>query len=194
MRLFPALLFTFALTLSAHAQRDGVWFGGGLGIGYADIGCARCGALFENDPWEGGLGVAGHFAVGRSLIETILVGAELNIWTRRDGDLDRSATLATLGVGSRLYPSEDGQFFLHAGLGLGSSFLGGDNSSIETPGLAAGIGLGYDIQVSAVVAISPMVRFVQIIGEGAEGSNRGLPVEGADHPRFVQIGVALVKY
>ena len=191
MRKAAVIIPVFAITLSASAQSTSVWFGGGLGLGYADISCARCGALFEDDPWEGGTGVAGYVTVGRTFTRSVRVGAELSLWHRRRSSLDRKATLATLGVGGRLYASEN--FFVSLGLGLGQSFLRGDGL-IDSPGFAAAAGIGYDIYLSTNLALSPYVRFSQIVGEGGEGRSRGEAAEGADNPRFVQVGVALFKY
>lgn len=174
-------------------ERDGLWVGGGVGIGYAAIDCARCGTLFEDDPWEGGLGATGYFGVGRTFTPHLQAGAEITFWARRSGELSRDATLATIGVGGRFYPIHEGNVYLTVGVGLGGSILAG-NGLIESPGFGAGVGAGYDISLGGNLALSPFVRFVQTVGEGASGRNRGEPALGPDGPRYAQFGIAFMRY
>lgn len=174
-------------------ERDGLWLGGGLGIGYAAIDCARCGNLFEDDPWKGGLGATGYFGIGRTFTPRVQAGAEISFWARRSGELSRDATLATIGIGGRFYPIPAGNIYLTVGVGLGGSILAG-NGLIESPGFGAGVGAGYDISLGGNVALSPFARIVQIVGEGASGRNRGEPALGPDGPRYVKLGLAFMRY
>ena len=175
-------------------DRDGLWLGGGIGIGHAAIDCSPCGRLFENDPWDGGLGVSGFFGIGRAFTPRILAGAELHLWARRNGSLNRDATLLSIGIGGRFYPAETLNLYLTTGLGLGYSIMAGGNGLIESPGFAVGIGAGYDVRLSSAFGLSPFARYVQIIGEGGTGSNQDLPARGPDHPGFFQFGLALMRY
>ena len=108
--------------------RHGFWFSGGLG--YGSLGCKDCGSR------EGAL--SGNISLGGTLSQKVLLGVSTNGWTKSENG-------SSLTVG-----------FLTGGLGLGtvSAGVAGFGSASET-GVAALLGLGYDIRVSNSVSLSP---------------------------------------
>ena len=124
--------------------RHGFWFSGGLG--YGSLGCQDCGSR------EGAL--SGNISLGGTLSQKVLLGVSTNGWTKSENG--SSLTVGSLTAAIRFYPSPTGGFFLTGGLGLGtvSAGISGFGSASET-GVAALLGLGYDIPVSHSVSLSP---------------------------------------
>src|SRR5215217_291578 len=79
---FCALL-TAVLATSAFAQkaqtRQGLWVGGGMGYGTLGLSCEGCGDTER----EGG--VSGFAKIGGTLRQNILLGVEMNGWTKSEG-------------------------------------------------------------------------------------------------------------
>jgi len=144
-------VITACLAGSALAQqprqpplRHGFWFSGGLG--YGSLGCQNCGGR------TGAL--SGNISLGGTLSQKVLLGVSTNGWTKSENG--SSLTVGTLTAAIRFYPSPTGGFFMTGGLGLGtvSAGVSGFGSASET-GVAALLGLGYDIRVSRTVSLSP---------------------------------------
>jgi len=98
--------------------------------------------------------VSGNIALGGTLSPKFLLGVSTNGWTKSESG--SSLTVAAVTAAVRFYPSTTGGFFLTGGLGLGtvSAGIAGFGSASET-GVAALLGLGYDIRVSHSVSLSP---------------------------------------
>jgi hypothetical protein len=100
--------------------------------------------------------------LGGTLNERLLLGGEINVWTK-----DQKPATLTLGNASAtvtLYPQPSSGFFLRGGAGL--SFINFDmvqGSTTVTVDLGTGFGLlagaGYDVRVGKNVSITPAVDF-----------------------------------
>ncbi len=124
--------------------RHGFWFSGGLG--YGSLGCQNC---------SGRTGaLSGNISLGGTLSPKLLLGVSTNGWTKSDSGA--TLTVGTLTAAVRFYPSATGGFFLTGGLGLGtvSAGVSGFGSASQT-GVAALLGLGYDIPVGRSVSLTP---------------------------------------
>ena len=124
--------------------RHGFWFSGGLG--YGSLGCQNC---------SGRTGaLSGNISLGGTLSQKLLLGVSTNGWTKSDSGA--TLTVGTLTAAVRFYPSATGGFFLTGGLGLGtvSAGVSGFGSASQT-GVAALLGLGYDIPVGRSVSLTP---------------------------------------
>ena len=93
---FCALL-TALLATSAFAQqaqtRQGFWVGGGMGYGSLGLSCEGCGDIDR----EGGL--SGYAKLGGTLRQNILLGVEMNGWTKSEGVLVSDADPGSLHQG-----------------------------------------------------------------------------------------------
>ena len=124
--------------------RRGFWFSGGLG--YGSLGCKDC---------SGRTGaLSGNISLGGTLSPKLLLGVSTNGWTKSESG--STLTVGTLTAAVRFYPSPTGAFFMTGGLGLGtvSAGVSGFGSASET-GVAALLGLGYDIRVGRTVSLTP---------------------------------------
>jgi hypothetical protein len=124
--------------------RHGFWFSAGLG--YGSLGCQNCGGR------EGAL--SGNLSLGGTLSPKLLLGVSTNGWTKSQSG--STLTVGTLTAAVRFYPSPMGGFFLTGGLGLGtvSAGISGFGSASQT-GVAALLGLGYDIRMSRSISLTP---------------------------------------
>lgn len=194
-----ALLVLLSGGSVAHAQdtagdppaREGFWVGFGIGATHAQIDCSTCGPLLPNDPWEGGSGFGLYLAMGGTVQPNLLLGAELNLYGKRDNAQERDATLGSLSALLQYYPSPASGLYLKSGAGMGGSIMAGGPGLIESGGWAVQAGLGYELRVHPRIAVAPFGNFVQIISEGGPGRNRGIPAQGPRNPRYVQLGLAL---
>ena len=153
---------------SANSQRKGFWIGFGLGYGSLGFTCNGCVSNREG-------AASGYLKLGGTLSSQLLLGGELNGWTKDDG----TGTTTTTGNASftaYFYPAPAGGFFLRGGLGVASLHVDGFNS--ET-GLGFVLGGGYDIRVGTNVSITPVMNF-----------NWGHPVSGLGQNVF-QMGVGV---
>jgi len=98
--------------------------------------------------------LSGNIALGGTLSPKFLLGVSTNGWTKSESG--STLTVGTLTAAARFYPSPTGGLFLTGGLGLGtvSAGVSGFGSASET-GVAALLGLGYDIAVGRTISLTP---------------------------------------
>lgn len=142
-------------------ERKGFWFNGGLGFG--SLGCDDC------DTRETGL--SGQLSLGGTISPRLLIGASSNGWTKSEDGV--TLTMGSLTAAVRFYPSATGRFFLTGGLGVATLDLGisGLGSASDT-GVAALLGLGYDIRIGSNVSLTPFWNGIGGSFDGA-GANFG---------------------
>ena len=170
-----AVCLFLALHADASAQapvREGFWFGIGGGAGRAEVTCDDC------DDEGGETGGSGYVKAGWTLNPRVLVGGELNVWTRREdlGDTDAWLTMYNASATVTFYPSATAGLFVKGGAGvayLDTDVQGGRGSNITIdlgsgPGFIAGA--GYDIRLGRV-ALTPALNYWRghigtIVGRG----------------------------
>ena len=149
-----AVLTVGSVTMAAAQEKQGFFFG--VGLGYGNLSCDGCDS-------QGGL--SGHLRLGGKLNERLLLGVESTGWYKdEDG---ASVTTGTLTGNAYFYPSPKGGFFAKGGLGLGYAGVSveGFGSDSET-GFGWQVGAGYDIQVGTKTAITPTVTYFSSSIEG----------------------------
>jgi hypothetical protein len=149
---FSALALALAamLSLPAGAQgnpqtREGFFISFGFGAG--SLGCDDC-----NDE-DRLTGVNAYLRLGGTLSQRLLIGGEINGWTKTENDV----TLSVNNVGPVLlfYPSANGGLYLKGGLGLASASLDLGNLEFEDSGVGITLGLGWDARVGRNFALTP---------------------------------------
>jgi hypothetical protein len=141
------LLTLFALPASGQANpqtRQGFWIGFGFGAG--SLGCEDCG-----DERESGVNV--NLRMGGTLSQRLLIGGELNGWSKSEGDA--TLTVGNAGPVVLFYPSANGGFFLKGGLGLSTISLDFGSETFDEQGVGLTLGLGYDARVGRGFALTP---------------------------------------
>ncbi len=124
--------------------RSGFWFN--LGLGYGVFSCDVC---------DGSLGgVSGNLALGGTITPRFLLGVGTTGWVKSEEGVTLSA--GTLDARMRFYPSTTGNFFLTAGVGVGSVSLDlAQYGSFTETGVGVVLGLGYDFRVGKNASITP---------------------------------------
>jgi hypothetical protein len=151
-----ALTCLFSASPAPAQERSGFWIGFGGGVGSAGVSCDDC---------EGGdreTAAVGYVKLGGTLSERVLLGAEVNLWSKEQEGvtLNLYDAVATL----TFYPQPTSGFFLKGG--VGASFLDTefrDDDTRVTVDLGTGLGVlagaGYDIRVGRRISITPAVNY-----------------------------------
>jgi hypothetical protein len=144
-----------APVFAGHPQkREGFWFGLGLGYGRAKFG-ESCDCSYS---WVDQL--TGSFRFGGTLNPKVLLGSEVNVWSRDSGP---PTTLASATGTVTLYPQTQGGFFVKGGVGfsfvkLGNTIRGIDYSD-SSVGWGVLAGIGYDARIAANVSLTLSVNY-----------------------------------
>jgi hypothetical protein len=136
-----------APSIGRPQTRQGLWFNGGLGVGWA--GCVDC--LGRETGASGGL------SLGGTLSDRVLLGVGTTGWYKSVDGVTLSG--GTFDARLRFYPVKQSGFFVTGGAGLGSiavkvGTLVGDLSDREN-GLGLLFGLGWDVRVGRNVSLTP---------------------------------------
>jgi hypothetical protein len=182
--LTAALLIPKSGEAQANAPQNGVWLSAGIGGGWARVACAICAV-------ERRLGVAGYGRVGTYVRRGLLLGAEANVWTRREGE-DGRDWVGNIGAVGYLYPQVDGPLYLKAGLGylmFQSSENEGNGDSTGSVGVQ--LGAGYEFRIAPGLY---MTNYANLLASSF-GSLRGDDAEVIDNVgvTLLQIGVGLTR-
>jgi hypothetical protein len=151
------LAFASVASAASHPQeRHGFWIGFGFGAGSAKATCDDCGSGNRET------GAAGYLKLGGTLNEHLLLGGEVNVWTKKQEGV--TLTLSSGAVTLTLYPEPASGFFLKGGVGLSmvdTQFREGSTTVTVDPGYGLGaiVGTGYDVRVGRNVSITPAVNF-----------------------------------
>ena len=148
--LLTALLATSAF--AQHAQtRQGFWIGGGMGYGSLGLSCTGCSDVGR----EGGL--SGYAKLGGTLRQNILLGVEMNGWTKSEGG--GTVTLANFSGAAYWYPMETQGLFIKAGAGYSNLSADDGISSASDGGFGFLGGVGYDIRAGRNLSITPVANW-----------------------------------
>jgi hypothetical protein len=172
---------------AGHPQvRRGFWVGFGFGYGSASVTCDGCGSSDRES------GAAGHARLGWTLNQHVLLGGEVDVWTKEEEGVTLNLYNASLEVA--LYPQASSGLFVKGGIGAAyvDTELREGGVSIRADlgsGLGVVVGAGYDIRVGRNISITPTVNFW--FGEPGDLELAGVPlVQGWKQNVFdISIGI-----
>ena len=155
LRTLTAVSMFSAVAVSAvaaqHPQvRNGFWIGFGFGYGSSNVSC---------DGWPSGSresGGAGFIKLGGTLNDKVLLGGEINAWTKSESGV--TADLGNVSFAGYLYPQPKSGFFVKGGVGFATTRLH-NSGTAEASGFGFVLGLGYDIRVGTNISITPVGNF-----------------------------------
>jgi hypothetical protein len=130
--------------------RNGFWIGFGFGYGSSNVSCDGCGSSNR----EGG--ATGFLKMGGTLSEKVLLGGEVNAWTKSSNGV--TADLGNVSFAAYLYPQPKSGFFVKGGVGFATTRLH-NSGSADANGFGFVAGLGYDIRVGTNISITPVGNF-----------------------------------
>jgi hypothetical protein len=154
------LLGTLALLLSLgasplaaqHAQtREGFWVGAGMGYGSLGLSCEGCASVDRTGS------VSGYVKLGGTLRQNILLGVEMNGWTKSEGA--GRVTMGNLSGAAYWYPMANQGLFFKAGGGYSNLSADDGVNSASDGGFGVLGGLGYDIRAGRNLSITPVANW-----------------------------------
>lgn len=157
--------------------RQGTWFSAGLGGGWTRVNCAICRT-------DRNAGPAAALRFGTTLRPGLLVGAELDGWTRSNDDV--RSTLTAGSAAAYIYPDPSRGLFLKAGAGLVHYSLDED-SGTNLVGLL--LGAGYEFPIGERLSITNSIGLIAS-SFGSIHSDDGTVAEDVSISLF-QVGFAL---
>jgi hypothetical protein len=177
------LLASHVFAQGAPAPRQGFTVSFGLGAGSA-------GFSYEGNSSEDRLtGPSGYLRVGGAVTQNLIVAGETHGWTySKEGVTSRVGYLMAV---AQWYPQAAGGFHLLGGLGMG--MIDEEDSdptfgySLESVGVGAQFGVGYDIRMSRGFSLSPYINFLGM--GGGEPKVNGAGLGGSLSANVVQFGL-----
>ena len=130
--------------------RNGFWIGFGFGYGSSNVSCDGCGSANRES------GATGFLKMGGTLSEKVLLGGEVNAWTKSTSGV--TAELGNVSFAAYLYPQPKSGFFVKGGVGFATTRLH-NSGTADANGFGFVAGLGYDIRVGTNISITPVGNF-----------------------------------
>jgi len=147
--------FAILLASSASAQRaqtrQGFWIGGGMGYGSMGLGCSGCAGVGRTG------GLSGYAKLGGTLRPNILLGVEMNGWTKNEGAA--TITMGNFSGAAYWYPMATQGLFIKGGAGYSVLAVDDGFSSANDSGFGLLGGVGYDIRVGRNLSITPVANY-----------------------------------
>ena len=164
-----ALLMTSLLATPGTAQnpqtREGFWISFGFGVG--SLGCETEDSDCDD---ERETGTNFFLRMGGTLSQRLLLGGEVNGWTKSEGDA--TFTVSNIGPVLMFYPSANGGLFLKGGLGMATASAEVGVIEVDETGVGLTIGIGYDARVGRGFALTPFFDILATSFSVGTGSNK----------------------
>jgi opacity protein-like surface antigen len=174
-----------ATAQSRPQTRDGFTISVGAGAGSAGSTCDGCDSDRDWAP-------AGYLRLGGAYRANLILGAEINGWSKTIEEQGDKATLtvATINAIAQWYPQPTGGFFIDGGLGIGSMRVefttpGIPTLSDKTTGLGYQVGAGYDIRLGKNFSLTPYATYFATAGGKVKSTDEKLDAN------VFQIGLGL---
>ncbi len=123
-----------------------------FGFGAGSLGCDDCDDG-EDDSDDRLNGINFQLRAGGTLSQRLLIGGEINGFTKSENDV--TLTVTQIGPIVQFYPSAQGGFFLKGGLGLSTIEVDVGSFNFEEEGFGLTLGLGFDARVGRNFALTP---------------------------------------
>jgi hypothetical protein len=133
------------------AERHGVWFGAGVGVGSARLSCSIC-----RGGRDGGL--SGYLRLGTTVSPQVLIGGETTVWYHSAAAVDY--LLGSVQAVLYFYPARKSGFYLKTGFGLAQYSAKDSQDQVATQALAGQVGVGYEVAINRGLSIVPYANFL----------------------------------
>ena len=184
--LVTSLLFLFAAPQLAGqrvAERHGVWFGGGVGMGSARLSCSIC-----RGGRDGGL--SGYLRLGATVSPQVLIGGETTIWYHSEAAVDY--LLGSVQAVLYIYPAKKSGFYLKTGFGMAQYSAKDSQDKVSTQALAGQIGVGYEVAINSGLSIVPYANFLG--SSGADLKFNSTVSSLSANTSLIQVGVGITLH
>jgi hypothetical protein len=146
-----AVLLATTATAQQAQSREGFFVGGGLGYGSLGLSCDGCADVGR----EGS--ISGFASLGGAISPSLLLGVELNAWTKSEGA--GSVSLGNISGAAYWYPMPAQGLFLKAGGGYSNLRADDGVNSGSDGGFGILAGVGYDIRAGRNLSITPVANW-----------------------------------
>ena len=177
-----ALLLVASPVFAQGAPRQGFTVSLGLGGGSAAFS-------YEGSTSDRISGPSGYLRLGGAVSPSLVIAGETHGWTHSEGSV--TSRVGYLMAVAQWYPQAFGGFHLLGGLGAGllteedtDPTLGYELQSV---GVAAQLGLGYDVRMSRNFSLTPYMNFLGM--GGGEPKFNGAGLGGSLSANVVQVGL-----
>ncbi len=133
------------------STRGGQWIGVGFGGGFDQVACDVC----AGDPKPG---MAGYVRFGGTFGSRLLLGAEFDLWTRKDEGVRQY--LGSLALVALLYGDASSRLYFKGGFGAVGFRAEEEGDALSSLTYGAQVGLGYDVPIGRGLSITPFVNLV----------------------------------
>ena len=178
-----ATVLTLAQPLSAQggSERQGTWFGFGLGTGWTHVTCELCDADRQR-------ALSGNVKFGFTLSPSVLLGAEVNGWFQSEENIDE--LLGSFSGVVYWYPLSRGHLQLKGGLAVLKYRISDEDNLITTTAFGPELGAAYEIRITRQVSLDPYLHAI-ITPSTAELRSEGTRVIGGVGLSLLQLSLAL---
>jgi len=165
--------------------RDGFWFAGAVGTGWAHVSCNICQGTNRG-------GFSGALRLGGGVSRAVLIGAEVAAWwaTIETGADTVHQSLAAFAATAYWYPSPRRPLYLKVGIGFVSHKADDGTDVIMSTAIGPQFGAGYEWPISPHVLVSPFINVAYGVAGGSLKFNGGT-VEGSPGVSLAQLGLAV---
>ena len=159
---FLAVLLASSASAQQAQTRQGFWVGGGMGYGSMGLSCTGC-----SDVGRTG-GISGYAKLGGTLRPNILLGVEMNGWTKNEGSA--TITMGNFSGAAYWYPMATQGLFIKGGAGYSVLAVDDGSTSANDSGFGLLGGVGYDIRVGRNLSITPVANWFRGGFEGGSAN------------------------
>lgn len=162
-------------------SREGFWWGFGVGYAAPRVFCDICDSNRRAS-------VSAGVRMGGTVSPGLLLGGELNGWTRSNGPVGEY--MGTLGGLLYWYPNPAGSFYLKAGLSYVAYRIDDGQDAITSSGFGPQVGAGYEIGIRRNLTIVPFFNSIVTLPTGNLQLNGDRQATGVSLA-LVQLGIGL---
>jgi len=141
------VLGTSVASAQKPQTRKGFWIG--FGFGWGSYTCTDC---------DNTSSYTGHIKLGGTLSQKVLLGAEIDGWSKSESG--ETLTAGDVTFNAYFYPQPAGGLFLNGGVGLSRVEISGGGASAGETGPGFTLGAGYDLRVGTNVSVVPSLQWV----------------------------------
>lgn len=138
-------------------RRQGFWWGLGVSYGWVHASCDICAS--DRD-WA----ISATGGLGGTVSRNLLLGAELNGWTRSEEAVDEY--LGAVSAVAYWFPNRGGPLYLKGGLGYVAYRIDDEESALTSSGFGPQVGAGYEVPVSRHASLFPYLNLIITIPRG----------------------------
>jgi hypothetical protein len=147
------------------------------------VSCAICAAKRAD-------GISAFVGLGGTTSRSLRIGAEVNGWRHRDGNVTR--TLTAVGAAAYWFPDRRRRLYLKGGAAFVTHRADDGTDVITASGIGPQMGIGYRYPFARMWTLAPFFHYTVGVFGGGVDFNGGQAADRAT-VSFLQLGVSLTR-